>query len=149
MSVIVFSTPELNQIASSIYRKYGDFFDSYQDRAMAKQTALREIELEIGNPRSELDVRLDSFRWVWEKIALANKLEGLKRYTKYGQNQTISHDEINVLAAGPELSQYELYQKLNSVKYNSSEFLDAATIEKLDMWISMISADLIRKEFTA
>lgn len=144
MSVIVFSSHELSQIASSIYKKYGDFFDTYQERATAKQEALREIELGNQNPRSELDVRLDNFRWIWEKIALANKLEGLKRYTKYGENKNISYDQIDVLS-GPELSSYELYQKLESIRYNSSEFLDSKTEEKLIGWSNMVSSDLIRK----
>ena len=144
MSVIVFSNQELSQVASSIYRKYGDFFDTYQERAVAKQEAQREIELKIENPRNDLDIRLDNFRWIWEKIALANKLEGLKRYTKYGESKSISYDEIDVLS-GPEMNNFELYHKLESIRYNSSEFLDARTEEKLIGWINMVSSDLVRK----
>lgn len=140
MSVSVFSTTELSHIASSLYQNFGDFFDNYQDRQVAKAEALHEFE-----KRDELSIRLDNFRWFWEKISLANQLESLKTYTKYGESDTISHNQIDVLVQGMPMTNTELHTQLGLVRYNSSEFLSQEVSQKLDGYIEMVAQRIIQE----
>ena len=140
MSVSVFSTIELSNIASSLYQNFGDFIDTYQDRQVAKAESLHEYE-----KRDELSIRLDSFRWVWEKISLANQMESVKTYTKYGETDEITHNQIDVLRQGMAMPNTELYTQLNLVQYNSSEFLNKDISEKLDNWIAMVAQRIIQE----
>jgi len=140
MSVSVFSTIELSDIASSLYQNFGDFFDTYQDRQVAKAEALHEYE-----KRPELEIRLDNFRWIWEKISLANQMESVKTYTKYGQSDEITHNQIDVLRQGMAMPNTELVKKLHLVRYNSSEFLSKGVSEKLDHWIEMVADRVIQE----
>jgi len=136
-----FSPDELSQIATSIYREYSDYIDHYEDRQVAKQEAEHEHE-----KRSDLEIRLDNFRWFFENISLANQLETLATYTKYDQDETITHYHIDVLASCKTLSKKEIYNKLKSIRYNSSRFLNPKITDKLDYLISLVSDDLIRSQ---
>jgi len=140
MSVSVFSTAELSKIASSLYQNFGDYIDSYKDRQVAKAESLHEYE-----KRDELSIRLDSFRWVWEKISLANQLESVKTYTKYGDSDTITHNQIDVLVQGMPMTNKELHTQLGLVRYNSSEFLSHEISQKLDGYIEMVSQRIIQE----
>lgn len=139
MSNFDFSPDELSQIATSIYREYSEFIDHYEDRQVASQEARHEFE-----KRSELDIRLDNFRWFFENISLANQLETLATYTKYDQTDTITHYQIDVLASCVTLSKKEIYHKLRSIRYNSSRFLNPKVTDKLDYFIALVADDLIR-----
>ena len=139
MSNFNFSPDELSQIATSIYREYSDFIDHYEDRQVAKQEANSQYE-----NRSDLEIRLDNFRFFFENISLGNQLETLATYTKYDQTDTITHYHIDVLASCVPLSKKEIYKKLNSIRYNSGRFLNPKITDKLDYLIAMIADDLIR-----
>lgn len=139
MSVITFSTNELSQLASNIYREYSEFFDTYQDRQIAKSEALNQYE-----DRDELEIRLDNFRWFFERIALANKLESLQNYSKYGTGSTITHEQIDVLAKITPMTKTEIYKKLRSIRYNASTFLNPRDTERLDNLIDIVGSDLIK-----
>ncbi len=140
MSVSVFSSTELSNIASSLYQNFGDFIDSYQDRQVAKAESLHEHE-----KRPELEIRLDNFRWIWEKISLANQMESVKTYTKYGESDSITHNQIDVLVQGMAMTNTELHTQLGLVRYNSSEFLNHTISEKLDYWIAMVAQRIIQE----
>jgi len=140
MSVSVFGTSELSKIASSLYQNFGDFFDNYQDRQIAKAESLHEYE-----KRDELSIRLDNFRWIWEKISLANQMESVKTYSKYGESDSITHNQIDVLSSGMPMSNTELHTQLGLVRYNSSEFLNQEISEKLDGWIAMVADRIIQE----
>lgn len=140
MSVSVFSVQELSNIASSLYQNFGDFFDSYQDRQVAKAESTHEFE-----KRDELSIRLDNYRWVWEKISLANQLESVKTYTKYGESDSITHNQIDVLRQGMPMANKELYTQLRLVRYNSSEFLSREIASKLDGYIEMVADRVIQE----
>jgi len=140
MSVSIFSTIELSNIASSLYQNFGEFIDSYQDRQVAKAKSLHEYE-----KRDELSIRLDNFRWVWEKISLANQMESVKTYSKYGESDSITHNQIDVLRQGMAMPNKELHTQLELVRYNSSEFLNQEISQKLDGWIAMVAERIIQE----
>jgi len=140
MSVIVFSTVEISKIASSFYQNFGDYIDSYQDRQVAKQESLHEFE-----KRADLTIRIDNYRYVWEKISLANQMESLKTYSKYGESEEITHNLIDVLVQGMPMTNAELYKQLRSIRYNCSEFLNQDTSQKLDGYIAMVGDRVIRE----
>lgn len=140
MSVSVFSEQELSKIASSLYQQFGDFFDSYQDRQVAKAESLHEYE-----KRDELSIRLDNFRWIWEKISLANQMESIKTYTKYGESDSVTHNQIDVLVQGMPMALKELHTQLGLVRYNSSVFLNQEISQKLDGYIEMVAQRIIQE----
>lgn len=137
-----FSSLELSEIASVFYLEFSNYIDSYQDRQVAKAESLHEYE-----KRDDLSIRLNNYRWFWEDVHLANKLESLKRYTKYGESQNITHDEISVSLTPLDVKMplKELYTKLRLVRYNSSEFLTHEHHQKLENYISMVANRLIRE----
>lgn len=140
MSVSVFSVTELSEIASSLYQNFGDFFDNYQDRQIAKAESQHEYE-----KRDELSIRLDSFRWIWESISLANQMESLNTYTKYGESDSITYNQVDVLRQGMAISNKELHTQLILVRYNSSKFLNQEISQKLDGWIHMVADRVIQE----
>ena len=140
MSTICFSALEISEIASSFYQEFGEFIDTYQDRQVAKQEALHEYE-----KRDDLSIRLDEYRFFWERVSLSNQLEYLKNYTKYGESSQVEYNQIDVLRQGMPMTKGELYHKLKSIRYNSSEFLEPRITQRLDRMIDLISDQLIRE----
>lgn len=141
MSVIIFSSSEISEIASSLLREFGDFIHSYQERQVAKQESLHEHET-----RDDLSILLDKYRWFWESISIANQAEGLQRYTKYGESKNISYNEISVTDTNAKLKALELYKKLINVRYNSSSFLTSEISQKLDGFIDMVTDRVISEK---
>lgn len=144
MSVSVFSVTELSHIASSLYQNFGDFFDNYQDRQVAKAESQHEHE-----KRHELEIRLDNFRWIWENISLSNQMESINTYTKYGESDSITHNKIDVLHQGTAIPNKELHTQLTLVRYNSSKFLNQDVSQKLDGWIEMVADRVISESDTS
>lgn len=140
MSVIVYSVAELSSVASSFYQEFREFIDSYQERQTAKQEALHEHE-----KRDDLSIRLDNYRWIWERVSIANQAESLQTYSKYGHSESITHNRINVLSNAMPMPKAELYKQLKLIRYNSSTYLAPEIASKLDGYISMIADRLIRE----
>jgi len=140
MSVIIYSTAELSSIASSIYQEFSEYIDTYQERQVAKQEALHEHE-----KRDDLEIRLDNYRWFWERISIANQAEALQTYSKYGQSESITHNRINVLSDSMPMPKSEIYKQLRLIRYNSSTFLAQEIAEKLDGFIDMVGDRVIRE----
>lgn len=139
MSVSIFSTSELSQIAKKVYQELGEFTFSYQERQVAKQESLNEHET-----RDDLDILLEEYRWFWESISLANQLEALQTYSKYGESEPITHNKIEVIGDVSFITLRELHVKLGLLQYNSSKFLNHEISEKLADFKEQIGQRLLQ-----
>jgi len=139
LSTIRYSEKQISQLASSIYRDYSDRIDTYEDQQVAKQEAINKHE-----SRDDLQIRLDNYRWFWEHVLIANQAEYLITYGKYDQAQNIIMYQVDVLKQCEQLPKIKQVELLQSLRYNSSYFLNKEDSEKLDRFIEIISTDILR-----
>ena len=114
LSVSIYSGQELSQIAQNLYKEFADFIDTYEDRAVADYEARHEAKLFSDEPnkrRDQLDIRLDNYRWFFERLSLANQLESVYNYTKYADTAQIERTEIKVIGSPEPMTKTELYNK--------------------------------------
>lgn len=147
MSNITYSAREISEIASALYKEFGtDFFDTYQDKMIAiaeAESERRTFKDEPKKARDELSIRLDNFRWAFETIALANKLESFSTYNKYGSSGEITYDEIEIHLQ-TEISMIDLLDKVKLLNYNSSKFLNKEVLSLLERFESNLSSRIIQ-----
>ena len=144
MSVSVKSKAEISNIASNLYREFSEFIFSYQERQVAKQEAVHELAIVKKGYRDELEILIDNYRWFFERIALANKLQSVKRYTKYGESHEVRHEQIDVLAQTERLSLRELKIGLELLHYNSDIFLNQEDEQRLLRYIKYVADRIIQ-----
>jgi len=146
MSNITYNKQDISEIASALYKELGEEnFDSYEEKQIAKQEEAFERNLFEKEPKKasdELTIRLNKFRWFFENVSLANQLESLKTYTKYNNQSQIDYNEIEVLG-NSNLTLTKLLNKLQLLKYNSSQFLNEKDSKRLDDYIFQIQFRVI------
>jgi len=139
LSTIKYTEGTISSLASSFYRDFHDYIDSYEDQQVAKQEALHKHE-----SRDDLEIRLDNYRWFWERLIIANQCEYLQTYGKYEIGQNVIMYKINVLKQGDHFPKKKQLDLLQSLRYNSDTFLQKIDSEKLDGYIEIVSNDILR-----
>ena len=139
MSVIILDSSEISDIASSLSKEFGDDIHTYEETQVATQEAQHHHTRHGVN-----GILSENYRWFWENVSIANQVQGIQRYTKYGQSNEITRNRINVHDTTADLKLDKLHGKLVLVRYNSDGFLTPKFSRKLDWYISMVSERIIR-----